>query len=62
LQRKVLLCILQSLKIGCWHHSSKVFTSYHPEYLWFFIFRVAEKRFYDPEYNATIHLLDNPDT
>ena len=57
LQRKVLLCILQCLKLGCCHYVQKIFQIIIQN-----IYGFAEKGFYNPEYNATIHLLDNPDT
>ena len=36
------LYILQSLKRVLWDHVPKCFPNYHPNYLWVFIFRVAE--------------------
>ena len=48
------LCILPSLKIDHRHYTSKVFPTYHPIYLWVFIFGVAEKKIFSKTgvYNA----------
>ena len=42
-RERVFLCILQYLKKGRWHHVPKCFPTYHPNYLWVFIFKSREK-------------------
>jgi hypothetical protein len=40
------------LKRGLWNHTSKVFPTYHPIYLWFFIYGFAE----NPSFSASYDL------